>query len=85
MIDNNYSLIGYLAALLTTFSGIPQIIRVYRLKESEGHIPMDGFFPIRRDSPLGYSWIIISDIPVIACKRGIFPVVGINALSGYPI
>jgi len=34
MIDNNYSLIGYLAALLTTFSVIPQIIRVYRLKES---------------------------------------------------
>jgi MtN3 and saliva related transmembrane protein len=34
MIENNYSLIGYLAALLTTFSVIPQIIRVYRLKES---------------------------------------------------
>jgi len=34
MIENYYSLIGYLAALLTTFSVIPQIIRVYRLKES---------------------------------------------------
>jgi uncharacterized protein with PQ loop repeat len=34
MIENTYSLIGYLAALLTTFSLIPQIIRVYRLKES---------------------------------------------------
>jgi len=34
MIENTYSLIGYLAALLTTFSVIPQIIRVYRLKES---------------------------------------------------
>lgn len=34
MIENNYWLIGYLAALLTTFSLIPQIIRVCRLKES---------------------------------------------------
>lgn len=31
---NDFSHIGYLAALLTTFSSIPQIIRVYRLKES---------------------------------------------------
>ena len=31
---NDYSLIGYLAALLTTFSIIPQIIRVIKLKES---------------------------------------------------
>ena len=34
MVENGYSLIGYLAALLTTFSVIPQIIRVYRLRES---------------------------------------------------
>jgi len=27
---------GYLAALLTTFSSIPQIIRVYKMKESKG-------------------------------------------------
>jgi MtN3 and saliva related transmembrane protein len=31
---NDYSYIGYLAALLTTFSLVPQIIRVHRLKES---------------------------------------------------
>lgn len=32
---NGYAYIGYLAALLTTFSGIPQIIRVLKLKESK--------------------------------------------------
>ena len=32
--ENNYVFIGYLAALLTTFSGIPQIVRVLKLKES---------------------------------------------------
>jgi len=32
--DNGFGAIGYLAAILTTFSIIPQIIRVYRLKES---------------------------------------------------
>ncbi len=32
--DHGLGAIGYLAALLTTFSIIPQIIRVYRLKES---------------------------------------------------
>jgi MtN3 and saliva related transmembrane protein len=31
---NGYIFFGYLAALLTTFSGIPQIIRVVKLKES---------------------------------------------------
>jgi MtN3 and saliva related transmembrane protein len=32
--DHGFGAIGYVAALLTTFSSIPQIIRVYRLKES---------------------------------------------------
>jgi MtN3 and saliva related transmembrane protein len=32
--DNGFGAIGYLAAIFTTFSIIPQIIRVYRLKES---------------------------------------------------
>jgi len=32
--DHGLGAIGYAAALLTTFSGIPQIIRIYRLKES---------------------------------------------------
>ena len=32
--DHGFGTIGYIAALLTTFSSIPQIIRVYRLKES---------------------------------------------------
>ena len=34
LMDHGFGIIGYLAALLTTFSVIPQIIRVYRLKES---------------------------------------------------
>jgi len=32
--DHGFGAIGYIAALLTTFSSIPQIIRIYRLKES---------------------------------------------------
>ena len=32
--EHGFGAIGYVAALLTTFSSIPQIIRVYRLKES---------------------------------------------------
>jgi MtN3 and saliva related transmembrane protein len=32
--DHSFGAIGYFAALLTTLSSIPQIIRVYRLKES---------------------------------------------------
>ena len=32
--DHGFGAIGYLAALLTTFSSIPQILRVHRLKES---------------------------------------------------
>ena len=50
--DHGLGTNGYIAALLTTFSSIPQIIRVYRLKESRDI----GVFPVRRDSPLGYSW-----------------------------
>jgi MtN3 and saliva related transmembrane protein len=34
LMDHGFGAIGYVAALLTTFSSIPQIIRVYRLKES---------------------------------------------------
>ena len=32
--DHGFGMIGYMAALLTTFSSIPQIVRVCRLKES---------------------------------------------------
>ena len=32
--DYGFGFVGYLAALFTTFSSIPQIIRLYRLKES---------------------------------------------------
>jgi MtN3 and saliva related transmembrane protein len=32
--DHGFGAIGYVAALLTTLSSIPQSIRVYRLKES---------------------------------------------------
>lgn len=34
--DHGFAAIGYIAALLTTFSSIPQIIRECRLKESRG-------------------------------------------------
>ena len=32
--EHGFGMIGYMAALLTTFSSIPQIVRVCRLKES---------------------------------------------------
>jgi len=32
--DHSFKVVGYVAALLTTFSSIPQIMRVCRLKES---------------------------------------------------
>ena len=32
--DHGFGAVGYIAAILTTFSSIPQILRVYRLKES---------------------------------------------------
>lgn len=32
--DHGFGTVGYIAATLTTFSSIPQILRVYRLKES---------------------------------------------------
>ncbi len=32
--EEGYIFIGYIAAILTTFSGVPQIIRILKLKES---------------------------------------------------
>jgi hypothetical protein len=49
---NDFVLIGYLAALRTTFSVIPQVVRICRMKEERGHIPPDGIFRVRRDSSL---------------------------------
>ncbi len=31
---NGYAFIGYIAAMLTTFSGVPQMLRILRLRES---------------------------------------------------
>jgi MtN3 and saliva related transmembrane protein len=65
MIENSYSLIGYLAAILTTFSIIPQIIRVYRLKESRDI----SLWTVSSLSAGIFLWfihgIVIGDLPVI--------------------
>ena len=57
--------IGYIAALLTTFSSIPQIIRVYRLKESRDI----SLWTVSSLSAGVLLWVIngieIGDLPVI--------------------
>ena len=65
MIENNYSLIGYLAALLTTFSVIPQIIRVYRLKEFRDISLWTVFFLSAGILFWVIHGIVIGDLPVI--------------------
>lgn len=63
--DLGIGTIGYLAALFTTFSSIPQIIRVYKLKESRDV----SLWTISSLSAGVLLWmiygIIISDLPVI--------------------
>jgi len=62
---NEISYIGYLAALLTTFSSIPQILRVYRLKESRDI----SLWTVSSLSAGIFLWfihgLIIGDLPVI--------------------
>ena len=57
--------IGYIAALLTAFSSIPQIIRVYRLKESRDL----SLWTVSSLSAGVLLWvvhgIVIGDLPVI--------------------
>lgn len=62
---NEISYIGYLAALLTTVSSIPQILRVYRLKESRDI----SLWTVSSLSAGIFLWfihgLIIGDLPVI--------------------
>jgi MtN3 and saliva related transmembrane protein len=80
MIENTYSLIGYLAALLTTFSVIPQIIRVYRLKESRDI----SLWTVPSLSAGILLWVIhgivIGDVPVILANGVSF---GLSVLMIY--
>ena len=80
MVENNYSLIGYLAALLTTFSVIPQIIRVYRLKESRDI----SLWTVSSLSAGILLWfihgIVIGDLPVIIANGVSF---GLSVLMIY--
>jgi MtN3 and saliva related transmembrane protein len=80
MIENTYSLIGYLAALLTTFSVIPQIIRVYRLKESRDI----SLWTVSSLSAGILLWVIhgivIGDVPVILANGVSF---GLSVLMIY--
>jgi len=63
--DHGFGVIGYIAALFTTFSSIPQIIRVCRLRESRN-------LSLWTTSALAigiFLWfihgIVIADLPVI--------------------
>ena len=64
----NNHMIGFIAAFLTTFSGIPQIVRLLRLKESRDISLVTTLF-------LGFGvllWLIyginIGDMPLIAAN-----------------
>jgi MtN3 and saliva related transmembrane protein len=63
--SHGFGAIGYIAALLTTFSSIPQIIRVYRLKESRDI----SLWTVSSLSAGVLLWVIygieIGDLPVI--------------------
>ena len=63
--DHGFGVIGYVAALLTTFSSIPQIIRVCRLKESRD-ISLWTTFVLSAGILLWFiHGLIIGDLPVI--------------------
>jgi MtN3 and saliva related transmembrane protein len=66
--DHGFGFIGYIAALLTTFSSVPQIIRVYRLKESRDL----SLWTVSSLSAGVFLWaihgIIIGDSPVITAN-----------------
>jgi MtN3 and saliva related transmembrane protein len=64
----NSHIIGYIAAFLTTFSGIPQIIRLVKLKESRDiSLATTLFLSLGISLWLVYG-IIIRDIPLIAAN-----------------
>jgi MtN3 and saliva related transmembrane protein len=67
--DHNFGLVGYIPVLLTTFSSVPQIIRVYRLKESRDI----SLWTISSLSAGVLLWvihgIIIADLPFIFAKE----------------
>jgi len=63
--DHGFGVIGYLAALLTTISSVPQIIRIYRLKESRD-ISLWTTLSLSAGILLWFiHGIIIGDLPVI--------------------
>ena len=66
--DLGFGFVGYIAALLTTFSSVPQIIRVYRLKESRDL----SLWTVSSLSAGVLLWvihgIIIGDLPVITAN-----------------
>ena len=63
--DHGFGAIGYVAALPTTFSSIPQIIRIYRLKESRD-ISLWTTFSLSVGILLWFiHGIVIGDLPVI--------------------
>jgi MtN3 and saliva related transmembrane protein len=65
---NGFPFIGYMAAVLTTFCGIPQIVRIVRLKESRD---LSLWTPILLSIGI-LLWLIhgimINDLPVIAAN-----------------
>ena len=63
--DHSFKVVGYVAALLTTFSSIPQIMRVCRLKES-GDISLWTTSVLSMGILLWFIYgIVIGDLPVI--------------------
>jgi MtN3 and saliva related transmembrane protein len=63
--DHGFGTVGYVAALLTTFSNIPQIIRVYKLKESRD-ISLWTVSTLSSGALLWFiHWIVTGDLPVI--------------------
>jgi MtN3 and saliva related transmembrane protein len=61
-------MIGYIAAFLTTFSGIPQIIRLVRLKESRDISLLTTMFLCLGVLLWLVYGIIIRDMPLIAAN-----------------
>ena len=75
--DHGFGAVGYIAAILTTFSSIPQILRVYRLKESRDI----SLWTVSSLSAGVLLWvvhgIVIHDIPVIAVNGISFLISGL--------
>ena len=80
--DHGFGTIGYIAALLTTFSSILQIIRVFRLKESRDISLIDSVIPVCGDPPLVHPWDCNRGFSGYHCKRGLLGVVRSHDLPG---